>query len=55
MMALTVDIQEEMLNGLQKRISEFGVNNIVPILDSLTFPDLPDAQVNAILVFDLHR
>ncbi|MGR3319405.1 MAG: hypothetical protein ACUZ8O_13130 [Candidatus Anammoxibacter sp.] len=50
-----MDIQKEMLNVLQKSITEFEVYNIAPIPGSLTFPDLPDEQVGAILVFDLHR
>ncbi|MGR3318842.1 MAG: class I SAM-dependent methyltransferase [Candidatus Anammoxibacter sp.] len=52
---LAVDIQEEMLNGLQKRIKESGVNNIVPIHGSLTSPNLPDEQVDAVLILDSYH
>ncbi|MGR3176899.1 MAG: class I SAM-dependent methyltransferase [Candidatus Anammoxibacter sp.] len=52
---LAVDIQEKMLNGLRKRIKQSGVNNIVPILGSLTSPNLPDEQVDAVLILDSYH
>ncbi len=50
-----VDIQKEMLDILEKRIKEFDVYNIVPILGSLTSPNLPDEQVDVVLIFDSYH
>ena len=52
---LAVDIQEEMLNVLRKRVKESGVNNIVLILGSLTSPNLPNEQVDAVLILDSYH
>ncbi len=52
---LAVDVQEEMLNVLQKRIIESKIYNIETILGSLKSPNLPDEHVDAVLIFDSYH
>jgi ubiquinone/menaquinone biosynthesis C-methylase UbiE len=49
------DIQPEMLDLIRKRMKERGVNNVVPILGTITDPKLPPASVDLILLVDVYH
>ena len=53
-LVLAVDIQEEMLKVLSTRIDELGIHNIVPILGSITNPNLARG-VDVVLIFDSYH
>ena len=52
---LAVDIQQEMLRLLQARADEAEIENIEPILGTLTDPKLPKGQVDLILCVDVYH
>jgi ubiquinone/menaquinone biosynthesis C-methylase UbiE len=52
---LAVDIQPEMLRLLQARAAEAKVENIEPVLGSLTDPRLPVGKVDFILCVDVYH
>lgn len=52
---LAVDIQPEMLEILRKRSLEKGVNNVAPILGTITDPRLPAGAVDLILLVDVYH
>lgn len=50
-----VDIQQEMLTLLEGRARPRGLNNIVPILATLTDPKLPLRQLDFVLMVDVYH
>ena len=47
---LAVDVQQEMIDGLQRMASQFAPGNIVPILGDVDNPRLAGNSVNVVLV-----
>ncbi len=47
---LAVDVQQEMIDGLEMMIERFGHENIVPILGDLDDPKLPADSVDHVLI-----
>jgi ubiquinone/menaquinone biosynthesis C-methylase UbiE len=47
---LAVDVQQEMIDGLEMMIERFGHENIVPILGDVDDPKLPANSVDHVLV-----
>jgi len=47
---LAVDVQQEMIDGLEMMIERFGHENIVPILGDVDDPKLPDDSVDHVLI-----
>ena len=52
---LAVDIQQEMLDLLDERAREAGVNNVEPILGGPADPRLPKGEVDLILLVDVYH
>ena len=52
---LAVEIQPEMLEIIKKRAREMQVKNVLPILGTLTDPNLPDAGVDVVLMVDAYH
>jgi uncharacterized protein (TIGR01244 family) len=52
---LAVDIQQGMLDQLKARMTEAGIKNIEPILDTADDPKLPAASVNWMLLVDVYH
>ena len=52
---LAEDIQPEMLDIIRKRMKDKNVNNVEPILGTLTDPKLPAAGVDLILMVDVYH
>lgn len=52
---LAIDIQKEMLDLLAKNQKEAGLENITPILGTLTDPKLPDGEVDLVLLVDVYH
>lgn len=50
-----VDIQQEMLDRLGKKMRRRGIENIRPILGTATDPKLPAASVDTILMVDVYH
>jgi ubiquinone/menaquinone biosynthesis C-methylase UbiE len=49
------DIQPEMLDIIRKRMKERAVENIVPVLGTITDTKLPDSSVDLILLVDVYH
>ena len=52
---LAVDIQPEMLALMEKRQRELGVDNVEPVLGTITDPNLPEAGVDVIFIVDAYH
>ncbi len=52
---LAVDIQPEMLAVIRRRMEERGVTNVVPVLGSITDPNLPEAGVDLVMMVDTYH
>ena len=52
---LAVDIQPEMLRMLRERAAKKGISNVQPILSSAHNPNLPDGEVDLILLVDVYH
>lgn len=52
---LAVDIQQEMLDMLQKRVDKAELKNVQPILGTVADPKLPDNAVDLILLVDVYH
>jgi len=52
---LAVDIQPEMLARIEQRKSADGISNVVPVLGSVTDPNLPQAGVDLIFIVDAYH
>lgn len=52
---LAVDIQQEMLTLLQQRANPRGLNNIDPVLATLTDPKLPRGNLDLVLMVDVYH
>ena len=50
-----VDIQPEMLDIIRVRVAERGVENVVPMLGTVTSPGLPDTSVHKVLMVDAYH
>lgn len=52
---LAVDIQPEMLRLLRRQARDAGVDNIEPVLGTVTDPMLPEAEVDLIFIVDAYH
>ena len=52
---LAVDIQQEMLDIIEKRRNESGIENVDTILGTETDPRLPDGAVDLVLIVDAYH
>jgi len=52
---LAVDIQPEMLEIIEARRASLGVQNVEPILGTITDPGLPDGEVDLIFLVDAYH
>jgi ubiquinone/menaquinone biosynthesis C-methylase UbiE len=52
---LAVDIQSEMLDLIKKRMRERKLENVVPVLGTITDPKLPEGGVDTILLVDVYH
>ncbi len=50
-----VDIQNEMLDIIRKRIQRRGVDNVVPIMGKIDDPSLPAGEIDAVLLVDAYH
>ncbi|MEW6156036.1 MAG: class I SAM-dependent methyltransferase [Verrucomicrobiota bacterium] len=50
-----VDIQQEMLDLLQKKMDERGAKNVRPILGTITDPKLPPESIDWVLMVDVYH
>jgi ubiquinone/menaquinone biosynthesis C-methylase UbiE len=50
-----VDIQQGMLDQLQKRMSETGVKNVYPVLGTEDSPNLPAGKIDWVLLVDAYH
>ncbi|HUF61032.1 MAG TPA: class I SAM-dependent methyltransferase [Verrucomicrobiales bacterium] len=50
-----VDIQEEMLEFLEKRIEETGLSQVVPVLGTIEDTKLPEGEVDAAILVDAYH
>jgi protein-L-isoaspartate O-methyltransferase len=50
-----VDVQPEMLAALRQRMKEKKVNNIRPVLGTITDPKLPEGAMDLILMVDVYH
>jgi SAM-dependent methyltransferase len=50
-----VDIQAEMLEMLTNKMSELGIQNVKPVLGTITDPKLPHGAVNLVLMVDVYH
>jgi ubiquinone/menaquinone biosynthesis C-methylase UbiE len=52
---LAVDIQQEMLDLLAKRMASAGITNVVPVLGNVSDPKLPPNSVDLVLMVDVYH
>jgi protein-L-isoaspartate O-methyltransferase len=52
---LAVDIQQEMLDEIERRMADLGVENVETVLGTLVDPGLPPGQVDAALMVDAYH
>jgi ubiquinone/menaquinone biosynthesis C-methylase UbiE len=52
---LAVDIQPQMLNLLEARLSAAGLENVVPILGTIDDPKLPPASCDLVVLIDVYH
>jgi len=52
---LAVDIQQEMLDLISKRAGDEGVENVTPVMGTITDPNLPENGVDAVLLVDAYH
>lgn len=52
---LAVDIQPEMLTLLRQRADQAGHDNVVPILGAIDDPNLPEGEVDLVLLVDVYH
>lgn len=52
---LAVDIQEEMLDLIRERAASEGIDNVSPVLGTITEPNLPENGVDAVLMVDAYH
>jgi FkbM family methyltransferase len=50
-----VDIQPEMLAYIEQRIEERGADNVVPVLGSITSPELPAGAIDLAFIVDAYH
>jgi ubiquinone/menaquinone biosynthesis C-methylase UbiE len=50
-----VDIQPEMLEILEDRLTREGITNVAPVLGTPTDPGLPEASVDLVLLVDVYH
>lgn len=50
-----VDIQEEMLEIIQKKMSSRGVDNVVPVMGEIDDPRLPESSIDLVLLVDSYH
>jgi precorrin-6B methylase 2 len=52
---LAVDVQPEMIEVLQSRRQEAGLGHLTPVLGTVTDPNLPDGEVDVVLMVDAYH
>ncbi len=52
---LAVDVQPEMIEVLQRRRQETGFDQLTPVLGSVADPNLPDGEVDVVLMVDAYH
>ena len=52
---LAVDIQQEMLDLIRERAGSEGIDNVTPVLGTITDPNLPENGVDAVLMVDAYH
>ena len=52
---LAVDVQPGMLDVLERRRAQAGLDNVTPVLGTESDPNLPEASVDAILLVDAYH
>lgn len=52
---LAVDIQQEMLDRLQKKCDEAGITNVIPVKGAVKSPNLKPASVDLIVMVDVYH
>jgi ubiquinone/menaquinone biosynthesis C-methylase UbiE len=52
---LAIDIQKEMLQIIRRRMKLYKVNNVEPILGTITDPKMPAGKVDLILMVDVYH
>jgi precorrin-6B methylase 2 len=52
---LAVDIQPEMLQLLKTKMSNLGISNVVPVLGTVSNPNLPAGSVDLVLMVDVYH
>ena len=52
---LAVDIQPEMLEILKQRAADTNIENISPVLGTITNPNLPESSVDLVLMVDAYH
>lgn len=50
-----VEIQQEMLDLLAKRMEQTGIRNVKPVLGTTTDPKLPDASCDTMILVDVYH
>jgi ubiquinone/menaquinone biosynthesis C-methylase UbiE len=50
-----VDIQEEMLDIISDKMSNAGVDNVIPVLGKIDDPRLPDGGIDLVLLVDAYH
>jgi ubiquinone/menaquinone biosynthesis C-methylase UbiE len=54
-MVYGVDIQQEMLDLLERRMAMFRITNVKPVLGTTTDPKLPPASVDTMIMVDVYH
>lgn len=50
-----VDVQPEMLEMIERRMHEQGIENVIPVLGTVTEPRLPPESVDVVLMVDAYH
>ena len=50
-----VEIQQEMLDLLTNKLVRLGITNVVPVLGTITDPELPTASMDTIIMVDVYH
>jgi ubiquinone/menaquinone biosynthesis C-methylase UbiE len=49
------DIQPQMINAIQSRVTREGLRNVIPVLGTATDPKIPDGTLDAVLIVDAYH
>jgi ubiquinone/menaquinone biosynthesis C-methylase UbiE len=50
-----VEIQQEMLDLLSAKMKERGIENVIPVLGTITDPKLPESSIDLVLMVDVYH